>query len=152
MVARLGGVLEMQDGKPVRLVEVIDYAGTSLDPLELFIKAGLTEVRACARTGSGRIGVSFREIPAAGLDRFLAMRAALDRHSLGGILAVGRPGQAVLEVPVAADKVGVVVAAGLNPLAALYEAGMGVVVTPLAGLVDYRLFHSFQGWRERYAG
>ncbi|HMP33870.1 MAG TPA: NrpR regulatory domain-containing protein [Kiritimatiellia bacterium] len=152
MMARLGGVLEVKDGKPVRLVEVIDYAGTSLDPLELFIKAGLTQVRVCARTGSGRIGVSVREIPAAALDRFLAMRAGMDRHSLGGILAVGRPGQAVLDVPVAADRVGVVVAAGLNPLAALHEAGLGVALQPLAGLVDYRVFHSFQGWRERYAG
>jgi repressor of nif and glnA expression len=152
MLARLGGVLEVRDGRPVRMVEVIEYAGTSLDPLELFIKAGLTQVRLCARTGSGRIGVSFREIPAMALDRLLAMRAGLDRHSLGGILAVGRPGQAVLEVPVAADKVGVVVAAGLNPLAALHEAGMGMVIHPLAGLADYRLFHSFQGWRERYAG
>lgn len=152
VVSRFGGLLEMRDGQPVRFVEAIDYAGTSLDPLELFIKAGLTQVRACARSGTGRIGASFREIPAAALDRLLALRVELDRHALGGVLAVGRPGQPLLDIPVSTERVGLVLAAGLNPLAALHEAGILVELRSLCGLADYRTFHSFQEWRDRFAG
>jgi len=91
--SRFGGLLELRDGRPERFVEAIDYAGTSMDPLELFIRAGLTQVRACSRTGSGVVGASFREFSAAALERVLAARADLDRASLGGVLAMGRPGQ-----------------------------------------------------------
>ena len=43
---------------------------------------------------------------------------------LGGLLAVGRPGQPLLEVPVGLDRIGLAVIAGLTPLAALSEAGI----------------------------
>ncbi len=152
VVARFGGLLEMRDGKPLRFVEAIDYAGSSLDPLELFIKSGLTRVRLCARSGSGVIGASFREFPAVALDKVLALRNAADRQSLGGVIAMGRPGQPLLDIPVAAERVGMVVVAGLNPLAALHEAGIAVELRPLHGVVDYALFQSFQVWRERFSG
>ncbi|OQA24580.1 MAG: Ribonuclease R winged-helix domain protein [Verrucomicrobia bacterium ADurb.Bin345] len=67
VTSRFGGLLEMREGKPVRFVELIEYRGTTLDPLETFIQAGMTRVRDCARTGSGVIGASFREIPSVAL-------------------------------------------------------------------------------------
>ena len=150
--ARFGGLLEVRDSQPVRFVDLIEFGGTSMDPLELFIKADKTRVRPCCRGGTGIIGASFREIPASALDRVIALRGEMERHSLGGILAMGRPGQALLDIPVAEDRVGLVVAAGLNPIAALHEAGGRVSIQSMAGVADYGLFHSFQDWRDRYRG
>ena len=62
--SRFGGVLEISDWKPVRFTDVIHYEGTSIDPLEIFIKGGLTSVREAVRSGQGRICASFREVPA----------------------------------------------------------------------------------------
>ena len=41
----------------------------------------------------------------------------MKRLGLGGIMLFGRPGQPLLEIPVAPGRVGVVVVGGLNPLA-----------------------------------
>jgi repressor of nif and glnA expression len=76
----------------------------------------------------------------------------MDRHSLSGLLALGRPGQPLLNIPVATDRVGVVMAAGLNPVAAIHENGPMVGFQPMAGVVDYRRFRSFQEWRDRFSG
>ena len=63
MDSKFGGLLQMQDHKPLRFAELINYAGCSLDPSEIFIKAGMTSVSHTVRTGSGNILANFREIP-----------------------------------------------------------------------------------------
>ena len=62
-VSRFGGLLEMKDKKPVRFVEVIMYEGTSIDPLEIFIRSGMTNYLGAIKTGSGRIGASSGNFP-----------------------------------------------------------------------------------------
>ncbi len=104
----------------------------------------MTRVREAAEGGDGVVGAGFREIPApsAGPARVLAAR--IQKAGLGGILLVGRPGQPLLEVPVAQGRVGLVVIGGLNPLAAVEEAGiptgnqaMGTLL-PLRELLPYQ--------------
>jgi len=43
-----------------------------------------------------------------------------------------------------------IVLGGMNPLAALHEAGTKVTIQSLAGLEDFGSFHSFQALRNRY--
>ena len=43
---------------------VIDYAGTSIDPSEQFIRARVTSVGEASKTGNGKIAGVFRTIPA----------------------------------------------------------------------------------------
>ncbi len=62
--SRFGEVLEVKDRKPRRFVAIINYAGTSLDPSEQYIRAGMTSVGEAAKTGGGKILANFREIPA----------------------------------------------------------------------------------------
>jgi repressor of nif and glnA expression len=57
-----------------------------------------------------------------------------------------------LNIPVATDRVGMVMAAGLNPVAAIHENGPMVGFQPMAGVEDYRRFRSFQEWRDRFSG
>lgn len=143
IVSRFGGLLELRQGKPVRFVELIEYEGTSVDPLELFIRAGMTQVRACAATGNGIIGASFREFPSAAYDRVRSVVRSLDAVGLGGVLAIGRPNCPLLDVPVPFGRTGMIVIGGLNPVAAMQEAGIPVELYPLAGLEDISRFRPF---------
>lgn len=121
---RFGGLLQVAGGKPVRFTQIINYDGTTLDPLEIFIKGQMTAVLKAVRTGEGVVGASFREIPAPAAPLARRLSARMERAGLGGIILVGRPGQPLLEVPVSPGRVGLVVVGGLNPLAAVEEAGI----------------------------
>jgi repressor of nif and glnA expression len=145
VTARFGGLVEMRDGKPLRFVELIEYAGTTLDPLEAYIKAGMTRVRDCVRTGSGIVGASFREIPAAAVGEVDRIAREMKGRGLGGILALGAANRPLLDVPVAEGRAGLVIVGGLNPLAAAHEAGIRLSLFSLAGLEDYE---AFAGYRE----
>ena len=137
-----GGLLEIRDSKPARFVEIIKYDGTSLDPLEIFIKGGMTSALAAVETGNGRIGVGFRELPADSRDSVLALNKKLERAGLGGFMMVGWPGQPLLEVPVNEGRVGAIVIGGLNPAATFEESGVKVGSRALAGIIEYeKLFH-----------
>ena len=124
VTSRFGGLLELEDGRPHRFTQLIQYDGTTIDPIESFIKGGMTRVGEAARTGSGTIGASFREIPAVALARATELIDRLAGLGLGGVLELGIPGRPLLDVPVAQGRVGLVVAAGLNAVAAVEEAGI----------------------------
>lgn len=139
--SRFGGLLELQDRKPVRFAEIIMYDGTSIDPLEVFIRSGMTNYLGAVKAGSGRIGASFREFPAESRDLVEQLAEKLKRIGLGGLLTIGRPGQPVLDIPVNEGRVGAIVMGGLNPVSILEEKGIRVYSRALAGLVDFgRLF------------
>lgn len=136
--ARFGAVLELRDGEPIRFTDLITYEGTTLDPLEIFIKARLTDVRNAALTGTGRIGVSFREVPTAALPDVKRIRERADRIGLGGILVVGKPNQPVLGFTVHEGRTGLIVVGGLNPVAAVEEAGIATASHALCALCDVK--------------
>jgi repressor of nif and glnA expression len=152
VVSRFGGLMEIKEGKPVRLVSLIEYAGTTLDPLEIFIRAGMTQVRECARTGNGIIGVSFREIPAAAADDVWRIKTEMERQGLDGILAVGTPNQPLFEIPVGEGRAGMIVCAGLNPLAALWETKADVRFRSLAEVEEIKRFEHYETARNRIHG
>lgn len=144
VTSRFGGLLEMRDGKPLRFVDVIDYQGTTADPLELFIRAGMTSVGQCAKTGNGLIGASFREIPsgAAALARRVLSR--MIERGLHGKLAMGEGSMPLFDIPVTEGRTGLIVIGGLNPFAVLREVGVPVTMRSLSGLVDIASFLDFE--------
>jgi len=143
-VSRFGGLLEVSEGQPARFTEMIYYEGSSLDPLEIFISGHMTSVREAARTGHGVIGASFREIPAVAVPRVRKLCARLDRLGLGGLMTVGKPNRPLLEVPVHEGRAGLVVVGGLNPVAAVEEAGIETHNKALTGLFDYEQLVPFE--------
>jgi hypothetical protein len=137
MRSRFGGLLQIQGGQPLRFVELIDYSGTTWDPLEIFIAGKLTSVRRAATTGSGVIGAAFREVPAVCRAKLNDVINKLTARRLIGFISVGRPSQPLFEVPVDLETVGAVVAAGLNPMAAVVESGIPAENKALHCLVPY---------------
>jgi HTH-type transcriptional regulator, global nitrogen regulator NrpRI len=140
--SRFGGVLETEDFKPLRFVAIINYDGTSLDPLEIFIKSGMTDYIGATESGTGLIGASFREIPASSRDKVVDIAEKLKEIGLGGFMTIGYPGQSIYEIPLSEGLCGAVVIGGLNPIAILEETGHNIFSKALSGFVDYnRLFH-----------
>jgi repressor of nif and glnA expression len=151
--SRFGGLLELEEGEPTRFVELINYDGTTLDPLEVFIKSGMADMTGAARSGSGRIGASFREVPAESRNSLLEISEELEGAGLNGFLKVGWPGQALLEIPVSDGRCGVIIIGGLNPVAILEEHGIEVKhAGALSGLCDYRDFFHYNELDQRIGG
>lgn len=141
-VSRFGGLLEIEDHQPSRFAEIIMYDGTSLDPLEIFIRSGMTDYTGAVTTGNGRIGASFREFPSESQHMVDDLAQRLSTIGLGGFIRIGRPGQALLDIPVGESRVGAIVIGGLNPVGILEENGVRAHSRALAGLIDFsRLFH-----------
>jgi|EPASupsiteSAE347_1022098.scaffolds.fasta_scaffold00402_32 repressor of nif and glnA expression len=148
-VSRFGGLLELRDKKPVRFVEIIMYDGTSIDPLEIFIRSGMTDYVGAIRTGNGKIGASFREFPAESRETVVHLAGTLDRIGLGGLVRVGMPGQSLLDIPVSEGRIGAIVIGGLNPVSILEETGVRAYSRALAGLIDFKRLFRFDEMEDR---
>jgi repressor of nif and glnA expression len=141
VASRFGGLLEIRNSHPVRFVELIRYDGTTIDPIEMFIKSCMTNYTGAIRQGNGQIGASFREIPIGTEQKVIPIVKKLQRVGLGGFLQIGWSGQSVFGIPVNEGRVGMVFIAGLNPVAILEEQGIEVYSRALCGLIDFqRLF------------
>ncbi len=147
--SRFGGLLELRDGKPKRFVQIITYEGTSIDPLEVFIGSGMTELKDACQAGNGRIGVGFREIPSDSIEQVKQIETELKKAGLGGFLAIGHPGQPLLDIPVSEGRAGVIVYGGLNPTAILEETAIKVESVALAGFAEYETLFSYRMLEER---
>ena len=122
----------------IPLTEIVEYTASSLDPAELFIKNKMTSVLNVARTGYGKVLAGFREIPIACLKEAESIFKRLEDIGLSGTVVIGEPNQPTLQIPVANGYAGLVVLAGLNPLAAVEEAGISTQNTSLCTMVDFQ--------------
>jgi len=134
--SKFGGLLQIENERPLRFTEIIDYSGSTLDPHEIFIKSRMTSV-GCAVEGAGKILASLREIPAASAHEAEAIIRRIESAGLGGALLIGKAGQTVLGMPVGSERVGIVVPGGLNPVAAMEEWGIETESRALSVLLDY---------------
>jgi HTH-type transcriptional regulator, global nitrogen regulator NrpRI len=136
ITSKFGGVLQVND-EPVRFTALISYEGSSLDPLEIFIKSRMTDIVGALRNKNGKILASFREIPVVSVERAMQLKEKLQEKGIGGILLVGNPNQPLLEMPVSMDRTGMVIVGGLNPIAALEEAGIPNVSKAMSTLYRF---------------
>jgi len=133
-----GGILQMVDFKPLRFTEIIEYSGSSLDPAEIFIKGKMTSVLDAARSGAGKVLAGFREIPAACLPEAEDILNRLSQIGFSGTVVIGEPNQPTLQIPVGSGYAGLVILAGLNPLAAVEEAGIDTQNMSLCMMMDFQ--------------
>ena len=137
VASKFGGVLQIENAEPSRFTSLISYEGSSLDPLEIFIKSHMTDVLGAVKNKSGKVLASFREIPVVSLERARQLSEELRQKGIGGILMIGNPNQPLIEMPVAVDKAGMIIVGGLNPLAALEEAGIQTVSKAMSTLYKF---------------
>jgi hypothetical protein len=141
--SRFGGVLEVRNSKPRRFVAIINYAGTSLDPSEQYIRAKMTSVSEAARTGNGKILANFREIPAPARSIAQEVINSLKEAGIKGVYALGNTSEPVCQITMGLNRVGMVLLGGLNPVAAAVEAGIEVENIAESGIIDFEQLTSF---------
>ena len=139
---RFGGILQIQNHETLRFVELIEYAGCSLDPSEVFIASRMTSVSKVVREGNGRILASFCEIPALARLKAVTVIQELATAGMNALILLGRAVEPVFQFPVAGNRVGMVLIDGLNPVAAAVEAGIKLINHANSGVIDFgRLEH-----------
>ncbi len=141
--SRFGGVLEVRDSKPRRFVAIINYAGTSLDPSEQYIRAKMTSVSEASRTGNGKILANFREIPAPSRSIAQEVITSLKEAGIIGVYALGNTSEPICQIAIGLNRVGMVLLGGLNPVAAAVEAGIEVENIAESGIIDFEQLNSF---------
>jgi hypothetical protein len=144
MDSKFGGLLQIRNHKRFRFVELINYAGSSLDPSGIFITSRMTSVRQVVREGEGKVLANFREIPALCRPVAEEVISGLREAGIGGLLVMGDTSQSVGEVTVELNKIGMIILGGLNPVAAALEAGIEAENHAMSTVMDYRDLKKFK--------
>lgn len=126
------GILQYMDWRPMRFVHAISYYGSTLDPVDLFIRSGMCGVKDAVEIGYGTIPADVREIPSILRRKALEILKKLDRIGINGTVYVSGAENDALGIPVNNYRSGVVVIAGSTPLAYLMEKGVDVGIRILA--------------------
>lgn len=135
-----GGILETQERTP-RFIELTAYSGSSLDPHEIYLSKGMTSVLEAVQ-GNGRILASLKEIP------YIARPEAVEvldeiKDSGFSILKVGKPSELIYNAKVERYHAGIVTPGGLNPIAAIKEAGISVEPKAVETMMDVSQMEEF---------
>lgn len=142
--SKFGGVLQMRDGQPLRFADLIYYSGSTVDPSEVFIRAGMTDVRGVVKEGDGKVLANFRELPAQCQPLTEEVVNRLKGVGLGGVIVMGKPSEAVCGITVGLNRIGMVLIGGLTPVAAVAEAGIEIENRAMSTLLDYQDLVKFE--------
>ncbi|MET0011017.1 DUF128 domain-containing protein [Dehalococcoides mccartyi] len=136
--SRFGGILQIQNRQPLRFTELIHYSGSSLDPSEIYIRAGMTSVSEAVMTGNGEILANFREFPAVCRSLAETVFKELKDAGIGGVCKMGNISETVFEIGIEQHRVGLILFGGMNPIAAAQESGIPTENYAMSMLTDYQ--------------
>ncbi len=139
---RVGGIVDVVRHRPVRFNGFISYEHSSVAPLEIFIRSRMTRVLDTLATGDGSVLGSFREIPAEGMAKARDLDRMLQKMGFRSTSLYGTPFKTLLGMVVSEGMAGIVELGGLNPAAALAEAGLSVETHATAGVLDFSRLRS----------
>ena len=142
--SRFGGVLQVRNNQPFRFVDLIYYSGSTVDPSEVFIRAKMTDVQGVVKEGEGKVLANFRELPARCQPLAGEVANRLKDVGLNGLMMMGNPSEAVCDISVGLNRVGMIFLGGLTPVAAAGEAGIEVENQAMSTLLDYQDLVKFQ--------
>jgi repressor of nif and glnA expression len=130
------GLARINSGS-AEFTDLIAYAGSSLDPIRVFMARKRTRVMDVIEGKAGDVLANVREIPPAAAS--LANRQLEQNRAagFGGMIEFGKPGEPILGCPVAAGKIGIAMCAGVNGVVAAEEMGIRIESIPISGLLDY---------------
>lgn len=120
---KYGGILETHAKNP-RFIELTAYNGSSIDPHEIYLTKGMTSVLEAVKS-NGRILSSLKEIPYIARPDVLEILDDVKKTGFS-ILKVGKPSELIYNAKVEKYHVGIITPGGLNPIAAISEAGIHV--------------------------
>jgi len=131
------GVVEVREGLPAAFTDLIAYAGSSLDPMKVFMARRVTRVADAISRGEGKVLANVREVPIAALELASSLLEQSRAAGFGGLVKVGGPAEPILGCPVGSGKIGIAFCAGVNGAVAAEELGIKIKTAPISMLVDY---------------
>ena len=134
-----GGLLKIEDYRPVNFTEIISYKKTSLTPLDAFSNANLTSVLDVVNSGSGMIPANFRLIPEIARDKTAEIIAHLDRIGIGGVIGISDTGQDLLGLPVPDGMMGMAIVGGITPFCAIKESGQEIDIKIAEEIMNFSM-------------
>ena len=132
-----GGLLKIENYRPVHFTEIISYKKTSISPLDAFTNANLTSVTDVIKTGNGLIPANFRLIPAIAKDKTVEIIDRLDKIGIGGVIGISDEGKDLFGLPVPDEMVGIAVIGGITPFCAIKELGEDIDIKIAEEIVDF---------------
>lgn len=134
---KYGGIIQVDNGIPVRFTDLISYTGTSLDPIKIFLSKRMTDVIGILDHGSGLLLGNLREAPIIAHENIMEIIDRLNNADIGGVIGHIHAGDTVLSAPINPGRIGIPIYAGVNPLAAVAEKGIEVLTYPVSSMMDY---------------
>jgi repressor of nif and glnA expression len=129
-----GGRLAFE-GKEVKgFLDLISYRGTTIDPLQLFISAGLTSIRGVVASGTGIALANVREIPVPALDRVRDLLLNMGRCGFTPPVGMGNQ---VFNTPYSPHHVSIVSYSGMNMVGHGVEEGYRIRTEIGAGTIPF---------------
>lgn len=129
-----GGRLALEHGEPIRFVDLIGYRGTSIDPLQLFISAGLTSLSSLIATGSGTALANVREVPAAAESQVREVVAQMRKADFIFPVVMGA---SVFNLVTDPYRLSIVAFSGMNYIANSFERGIPIRTEIGAGNIPF---------------
>jgi repressor of nif and glnA expression len=129
-----GGRILIRNFEAVDFVDLIGYRGTTVDPLYLFITAGLTSIRNVTATGRGVALANVREVPV-GAHRRVEEAAALMREN--GFIFPVTMGTDVFNLRSDPYRLSIVSYSGMNLIGNAIEKGYSLQTEIGAGNIPY---------------
>lgn len=133
---KYGGIIRVRDNKAERFTDIIDYRGTSINPMNVFVSRKMTSVLKVVETGSGNALANVREIPINAREKALSIIEELRNAEMYGIFSACENVRPLLGVPIEPGTCGIASYSGINPFAALAEMGIKTRIIPLAAVMN----------------
>ncbi|MBO8179538.1 MAG: DUF128 domain-containing protein [Archaeoglobus sp.] len=133
------GLMSVENKEARGLTELISYFGTTLSPGLLLLRAGLTSVYSACKSGRGEIIVAIRSFSRYAMDIARRELEIAESKGLRGVIKILHPADRIFGLPTA-NRARLVVSAGLNMMAPLFENGIIPEVRVNEFFVDYRDF------------
>ena len=133
-----GGLLKIEDSRPVKFTELISYKKTSITPLDAFSSSNLTSVFDVITKGNGIIPANFRLIPGISRPKTVDIINKLNHIGIGGVIALSEEGKDVLGLPVPDGMVGMAIIGGITPFCALKEVGHEIDIKIAEEIRDFK--------------
>ncbi|OPY30058.1 MAG: Ribonuclease R winged-helix domain protein [Methanocella sp. PtaU1.Bin125] len=135
---KYGGIVRIENGKVERFTDIIDYSGTSINPMSVFTARKMTSIIKLLETGSGSVLANVRAVPRVARDRALALLGEMKEADINGVFSGCENVRPLLGVPVEMGKCGIASYSGINPFAALGESGIKTRIMPLAAVMNIK--------------
>jgi repressor of nif and glnA expression len=135
---KYGGIVRIKDKKAERFTDIIDYSGTSINPMNVFVSRNMTSVLKVLESGSGSVLANVREIPVNAREKALKIIEEMRSAGVYGIFSGCEMERPLLGVTIELGMCGVASYSGINPFAALVETGIKTRIIPLSAVMNVK--------------